>query len=407
MADTKISAATDAGTLLATDMLPLARSGSTSAYHATMTEIGVFANASLPVASTTTAGVVKVDGSTITISSGVIASVSPVPYGSLPAMDGTANAGAVSAWSRGDHVHPIDTSRAPLASPALTGAPTAPTPTTGDNSTKLATTAFVQAQMVASGAGVSSWNSRAGAVVLQQSDLVAQGDFHDAGRNRMHNSGFSINQRSYVSGTALAAGAYAHDRWKAGSGGCTYTFTQTQPLTTITITAGSLQQIIEAMSVAGGTYTLSWTGTAQGRVNAGTYAASPVTVTGLAVNTAITVEFNAGTLGPVQLEVGSVATPFDAGGTPADQLRQCQRFYQVGRANNWSYNAAGQLIGHSFPLPVTMRAAPTVAFANTTYTNASGIGAQNFWLHTLAIYASATAAGTAAFATDYTASADL
>lgn len=34
--------------------------------------------------------------------------------------------------------------KAPLASPALTGAPTAPTPTAGDNTTKLATTAFVQ-----------------------------------------------------------------------------------------------------------------------------------------------------------------------------------------------------------------------------------------------------------------------
>jgi hypothetical protein len=34
---------------------------------------------------------------------------------------------------------------APLASPALTGTPTAPTPTAGDNSTKLATTAFVSA----------------------------------------------------------------------------------------------------------------------------------------------------------------------------------------------------------------------------------------------------------------------
>lgn len=35
------------------------------------------------------------------------------------------------------------TSYAPLASPAFTGAPTAPTPTPGDNSTKLATTAFL------------------------------------------------------------------------------------------------------------------------------------------------------------------------------------------------------------------------------------------------------------------------
>lgn len=34
--------------------------------------------------------------------------------------------------------------KAPLASPAFTGTPTAPTPTTGDNSTKVATTAFVK-----------------------------------------------------------------------------------------------------------------------------------------------------------------------------------------------------------------------------------------------------------------------
>lgn len=34
--------------------------------------------------------------------------------------------------------------KAPLASPTLTGTPTAPTPTAGDNSTKLATTAYVQ-----------------------------------------------------------------------------------------------------------------------------------------------------------------------------------------------------------------------------------------------------------------------
>ena len=36
------------------------------------------------------------------------------------------------------------TSVAPLASPAFTGTPTAPTPTAGDNTTKVATTAFVQ-----------------------------------------------------------------------------------------------------------------------------------------------------------------------------------------------------------------------------------------------------------------------
>lgn len=41
----------------------------------------------------------------------------------------------------------LDTEKAPLASPAFTGNPTAPTPTTGDNNTSIATTAFVNAEI--------------------------------------------------------------------------------------------------------------------------------------------------------------------------------------------------------------------------------------------------------------------
>lgn len=46
----------------------------------------------------------------------------------------------------------LDT-KAPLASPALTGAPTAPTPIENDNSTRIATTAFVQTEIANFGAG--------------------------------------------------------------------------------------------------------------------------------------------------------------------------------------------------------------------------------------------------------------
>lgn len=61
-----------------------------------------------------------------------------------PKMDGTAAVGSETAYAKGDHVHPTDTSRAPLASPELTGTPKAPTATAGTNSTQIATTAFVQ-----------------------------------------------------------------------------------------------------------------------------------------------------------------------------------------------------------------------------------------------------------------------
>ena len=45
-----------------------------------------------------------------------------------------------------DADHALWDAKAPLASPALTGTPTAPTPTTADNDTSIATTAFVKAQ---------------------------------------------------------------------------------------------------------------------------------------------------------------------------------------------------------------------------------------------------------------------
>lgn len=134
-----------------------------------------------------------------------------------PLVDGTAAVGAGVKWAREDHVHPTDTSRAdaaattaalalkaattyvdaqdaaltaavalkaattyvdaadatltaaialkaPLASPALTGNPTAPTQTAGDNSTKIATTAYVDDAV--GGAGVSSLNGQTGALSL-------------------------------------------------------------------------------------------------------------------------------------------------------------------------------------------------------------------------------------------------
>jgi hypothetical protein len=62
-----------------------------------------------------------------------------------PVMDGTAAVGTGTTFARADHVHPTDTSRAPLASPALTGTPTAPTAANGTNTTQIATTAFVLA----------------------------------------------------------------------------------------------------------------------------------------------------------------------------------------------------------------------------------------------------------------------
>lgn len=62
-------------------------------------------------------------------------------------------------------------SYAPLASPALTGTPTAPTALTADNSTTIATTAFVKAQGYLTSAPVTSVAGRTGAVTLAVADV--------------------------------------------------------------------------------------------------------------------------------------------------------------------------------------------------------------------------------------------
>jgi hypothetical protein len=62
---------------------------------------------------------------------------------------------------------------APLASPALTGNPTAPTPAPGDSDTSIATTAYVMAAIAAG--TVYTFNGRSGAVQLNSSDISAAG----------------------------------------------------------------------------------------------------------------------------------------------------------------------------------------------------------------------------------------
>lgn len=60
-----------------------------------------------------------------------------------PLMDGTATPGVQLFYAKGDHVHPTDTSRAPIDSPTFTGTPAAQTAANGTMTTQLATTEFV------------------------------------------------------------------------------------------------------------------------------------------------------------------------------------------------------------------------------------------------------------------------
>lgn len=61
-------------------------------------------------------------------------------------MNGTQTVGSLGTVPRADHVHPTDTSRAPVVSPAFSGTPSAPTAAAKTDTTQIATTAFVMTE---------------------------------------------------------------------------------------------------------------------------------------------------------------------------------------------------------------------------------------------------------------------
>lgn len=213
--------------------------------------------------------------------------------------------------------------------------------------------------------------------------------------NLIINGAFIVNQRVYVSAANLASGSYGFDRWKSNYTNTTLTFTAGINATTVTISSsGGIQQIVERQNVPAGTYTLSWSGTATGRVyNSGgtppSYAASPITFTadGLAD---VVVEFTASggtrTCGLVKFEQNSSASTFSlAGGTFEGELAACQRYYQksynqsTAPASGTSIGAKGfQTTGNVITANViggisfgtAMRTTPTV----TIYGQAGGSG---------------------------------
>lgn len=184
-------------------------------------------------------------------------------------------------------------------------------------------------------------------------------------RNLLINGNFQINQRGYVSGTNVgAANTYTLDRWRVVTSGQNVTFTASGNGNQITAPAGGIEQVIESINIGGGTYVLNWTGTATATVN-GTARAKGESFT-LSANTNATVRLIGGTASQVQLEPGTVATPFEHRPIGAE-LALCQRYcYQ--RSGAGAYGV-GQALGAStvfahFEFPVPMRTAPTLEVAN-------------------------------------------
>jgi hypothetical protein len=192
-------------------------------------------------------------------------------------------------------------------------------------------------------------------------------------RNKIINPLGAVNQRT-VSGTVtLAAGAYGHDRFKAGASGCTYTFATTNGVTTFSISAGSLQQVIEASAFSGeaGEYYLGWAGTAQGRINGGAYGASGAVSATCDGSANVTVEWNAGTLSLPQFERGYLGD-FTARHLH-DETMLCMRYFEVLTATIFAL-VSSESVGQKYStwsFKVRKRASPTMSNMGTAYAGIS------------------------------------
>lgn len=192
-------------------------------------------------------------------------------------------------------------------------------------------------------------------------------------RNLVINGNFGVNQRAVTGTVVLAAGEYGHDRFKAGSGGCTYTFNTNAGVTTLTITAGTLQQVIEGTLLPAKDVVLSWTGTAQGRIDSGAYGDSGLVTDTTTGGADITVEFDIGTLANVQLEVGDTSTEFESI-DPANELNKCQRYFERKSGSTNSVLATGYCsttgeVQALLDYKTTKRIVPTITSSTTSAVN--------------------------------------
>ena len=287
-------------------------------------------------------------------------------------------------------------------------------------------------------------------------------------RNRIINGNMATDQRNAGAAQTITAGAalaYSVDRWYAYCTGANVTGQQVAGATAnqyryrftgaASVTAIGFAQRIEAINsadLAGTTATLSvdlansllttvtWTAYYANTTDTFGSLASP-TVTSIATGTftvtSTVTRYNAQisipsaattglqivlsvgaqtsgtwTIGSVQLEVGTKATPYEMQ-IYSDQLAQCQRYYQTAVAsyagsavNTIAQGAIGQFV-------VVMRAAPTVTWAsNIRGLNFPTTAVTTFYVTatTLNLFPYRVANGTAqdsGFADNYTASAEL
>jgi hypothetical protein len=316
----------------------------------------------------------------------------------------------------------IGTAYAPINSPVLTGNPTAPNPPVGDADTSLATTQFVAA---ATGTALTNVGrnlihnplfaiAQRGAIAVTTVAYTAMDRWYlyfNLDTVSVQSIAYNDAQRAQIGDEAIAVGLMSTFTGNAGAASETIVLQRIESVRRLagkTVTASfwahasvagvKLGVSFDQSMGTGGSPSVGTTGNGQSVTLTTTPVRYSLTFTlpsiagktlGTAGNdfTGLDFWFSCGTtdsarsgnigvqsgivvIGGVQLEVGSVMTPLDYGGSPAQQLQQCQRFYQVitGLAYN-GYSASGTTITFWWPLIVAMRANPTLSVVWGTNTN--------------------------------------
>ena len=199
---------------------------------------GVVAAANGGTGAATLTGYVKGNGtSTMTASATIpVADVSGAAPLASPTFTGTVTGvtstmvGLGNVNNTSDASKPVSTAtqtaldlKAPLASPTFTGTPLAPTPTAGDNTTKVATTAFVANAVSSASSGsyvnLTSAQTVAGAKTFSSPITVQSNTLKGDGSGSVRNVGLGLAVfNATVTGKwNTAMGAYAFERLTSGS----------------------------------------------------------------------------------------------------------------------------------------------------------------------------------------------
>jgi hypothetical protein len=188
-----------------------------------------------------------------------------------------------------------------------------------------------------------------------------------SGRNLIINGSGRINQRGYVSGAATTiANQYTLDRWRVVTLGKNLALSGTAAGYTMTAPAGGVEQVIEGINIVGGTYVVNWTGTATCTVG-GTARTKGEAFT-LTANTDYTLRMTGGTFTNLQLELGSIATPFEQRAV-SHEHSLCQRYYETGSLGIQSASQGTTLMTANFK--AKKRSAPTIALTDVLASNVS------------------------------------